>query len=121
MIEGNATIETFATNQMTALFDMRTGDSDGDVELFRTNVGAPSTYPNRPGNELKDLENRTLEQIDNLYSSVGELLEPNSPTFDEDDSGDINGFDISSTETIDQEQFDWIDSADNLINLDELL
>jgi len=120
-IEGSATITTTAVNQMTALFDMRTGDSDGDVELFRTNVGTSGTYPNFPGNELNDAKDFTIKQIDDQYSSIGEFLEPNSPTFDDDDSGDINGFDISSTETIDQEQFDWIDSSDNLINLDELL
>jgi len=122
IIDGFASVGITASDHSTALFDMRTGDSDGDIELFRTTLGTPGTYPNKSGNELKDYENFTLQQVDNQYSSIGELLEPNSPTLDDDDDvGGINGFDISSTETIDQERFDWNDSSDNLINLHELL
>jgi len=60
-----------------------------------------------------------------LYSSVAEYLTPDSPTLDDDSDGTSTyaGFDISSTESIDQEIFTWnpqvsrVDS-DNLQLLD---
>jgi len=136
VLQGVATIGITANNQMTALFDMRTGDSAGDVELFRASLGSQSTYPNPGGNDINDLENITLGETHRLYSSIGEYLEPNSPTLDEEDSGDTFGFDLSSTETIDQDKFTWIETpisftdsdstvytndSDNEVTLRELL
>ena len=62
------------------------------------------------GNDINDLDDITIGEVNRLYSSIGEYLEPNSPTLDEDDSGASFGFDISSTETIDQEEFTWIET-----------
>jgi hypothetical protein len=57
-----------------------------------------------------------------MYSSLGEYLTPDSPTLDDDSDGSTtySGFDLSSTESIDQEIFTWnpqvsrIDSDNNL-------
>ena len=123
VIEGQAgiTIEGYA--QHTALFDFGTGP--GEEMKFRTTLGNVSGYPNPAGNDLADVADLSIENVANLYSSVGEFLEPNSPTLDDDadfitDSDGIRsefdqgthhaGFDISSTETIDQDQFTWTEN-----------
>ena len=50
---------------------------------------------------------------------MGEYLEADAPTFDEDTDAQGSGMGLSSTETIDQDKFDWVDS-DGITNLDEL-
>lgn len=107
IIEGNASITPQAFAQHTALFNMVTGEDDLQ---FRTTLGTSGTYPTS-GNEIKDYENFTLDQVHKQYSSMAELLTPNSPTLDDadDSAGDTYGLDISSTETIDQDQFTWIE------------
>ena len=70
----------------------------------------PSTdYPTFSGNDLNDVSDLTIDNLDRLYSSMAEYLSPNSPTLDDDSDGTSTyaGFDISSTETIDQEVFTW--------------
>ena len=44
-----------------------------------------------------------------MYSSLGEYLTPDSPTLDDDSDGSTlySGFDLSSSELIDQETFTW--------------
>ena len=136
VLQGIASVDIVARTSMTGLFDMRTGDSAGDAPLYRVNLGSRSTYPNPGGNDINDLDDITLEEVNKLYSSIGEYLEPNSPTLDEDDSGASFGFDISSTETIDQDEFTWIETpisftdsdatvytndSDNEVTLRELL
>lgn len=125
LIEGTASLSLIGQAQHSALFLMAgTGDgsSEGNVLKFRTNLGSKATFPNPTGNDLNDVENLTLQQIDNQYSSLGELLTVNSPTFDDGpwaaaDSDDIrsefaqsytgDGMDFSSAETMDQDQWTW--------------
>jgi len=133
VLEGTADFEEVAFAQHTALFDINNPtDTTGERVQFRAIMGSgrggvtPSTdYPAFTGNDLNDISDLTIEQLDRLYSNPAEFLSPNSPTLDEDSDGTAlyAGFDISSTETIDQERFDWnpqvsrIDS-DNTLLLD---
>ena len=108
VIEGEASLAPRGFGQHTALFNMITGA--GHLQ-YRTTLGTPGTYP-QSGNELKDYEEFTLDQVHQQYSSIGELLTPNSPTLDEGDSGyngERFGLDIGSTETIDQDEFTWVE------------
>lgn len=122
-IVGTATIESQAVTSATGLFDFNIPEGSG--QLFRTTLGSGNTYPTEPGNDLIDVQNVTLEGAARLYSNLAELLEADAPTLDEDfDSNEgvaFAGFDISSTERIDQDKFDWTDDSDNITNLDELL
>lgn len=116
--EGTAGFNSLGFAQHTALFSV-SNPGDSTVLKFRTNLGSAGDYPNPGGNDINDLADLTIEQLSKLYSSQAEYLTPDSPTLDDDDTGlfDSDGFDISSTETIDQEQFTWnpevsrIDSA----------
>ena len=108
IIEGEASLTPRGFAQHTALFNMIEGA--GQLQ-YRTTLGTPGTYPTS-GNELKDYEEFTLDQVHQQYSSIGELLSPNSPTLDGGDSGyngERFGLDIGSTETIDQDQFTWVE------------
>ena len=106
-----------AISSMTGLFNFNA--PDGTTQLFRTNLGSESTYPNPGGNDINDVQNITIEEVANLYSTMGEYLEADAPTFDEDTDTQGSGMGLSSTETIDQDKFDWVDS-DGITNLDEL-
>jgi len=125
VLEGEALFVGTGFAQHTALFDINNTTDTGDAIKYRTNLGTSSDYPNPGGNDLSDVGDLTLENLDNLYSSVAEYLTPDSPTLDDDSDGTSTyaGFDISSTESIDQEIFTWnpqvsrVDS-DNLQLLD---
>jgi hypothetical protein len=104
-VEGFATLEPAAFAQHTALFDL----AERPGMQFRTGLGSRGTYPNPSGNDILDVSDLTLQSIDNQYSSIAEYLEPNSPTLDEGDSGDVTGLDISSEERIDQDQFTFVE------------
>lgn len=116
-VEGIASMGRDAISSMTGLFNFNA--PDGTTQLFRTNLGSESTYPNPGGNDINDVQNITIEEVANLYSTMGEYLEADSPTFDEDTDTQGSGMGLSSTETIDQDKFDWVDS-DGITNLDEL-
>lgn len=116
-VEGIATMGRDAISSMTGLFNFNA--PDGTTQLFRTNLGSESTYPNPGGNDINDVQNITIEEVANLYSTMGEYLEADAPTFDEDTDTQGSGMGLSSTETIDQDKFDWVDS-DGITNLDEL-
>lgn len=116
-VEGIASMGRDAISSMTGLFNFNA--PDGTTQLFRTNLGSESTYPNPGGNDINDLQNITIEEVANLYSTMGEYLEADAPTFDEDTDTQGSGMGLSSTETIDQDKFDWVDS-DGITNLDEL-
>ena len=124
-IEGEAELQPRAVSSMTGLFGFNA--PDGTVQLFRTNLGSESTYPNPGGNDIIDLQNKTIGELHGLYSSLGEYLEADAPTFDEDSDRQGSSMDFSSTETLDQDKFDWKENAgtfvdsDGLTNLDELL
>lgn len=117
VLEGTADFDERGFAQHTALFDINNPtDESGERLKFRAIMGSgrggrsPSTdYPTFAGNDINDIGDLTVDQVDRLYSSLAEYLSPNSPTFDEDSDGTTTyaGFDISSTETIDQERFDW--------------
>lgn len=117
-IEDVATMGTRAVTSMTGLFNFNA--PDGTVQLFRTNLGSEATYPNPGGNDIIDLQNKEIGELHGLYSSLGEYLEADAPTFDEDSDRQGSSMDFSSTETLDQDKFDWKDS-DQISNLDELL
>lgn len=122
IIETEAEITPVAITSATGLFDFNA--PDGTTQLFRTTLGNQTTQPNQYGNDLSDVKDATLEEVANLYTSIAEMIEVDSPTLDEDSDGNTgmvshSGFDISSTETIDQDKFDWKDS-DDISNLDEL-
>lgn len=117
-IEGSATLTTDAYAMHTALLDFGDRDDEGNVLKFRVNMGNAQGYPDPSGKSLHDHEDRTLADVDGIYSSMAELLTPDSPTLDDDsyvyaDSDDTrdefdiqragSGFDLSSTERIDQE------------------
>jgi len=140
IIESTAFVdEPRAITSATGLFDFNIPDGSGN--LFRTTLGNATTYPTLPGNDIEDVQNVTLEGAANLYSSLGEFLEADAPTLDEDSDASegvaFSGFDISSTETIDQDKFDYVEKpisvtmsdgktvitndSDNTITLDELL
>mgnify|MGYP000123468630 FL=1 len=120
VLEGQADFDERAYEQHTALFNinnpqdpvseprrtfrMRMGSSSGFAQdSAQLSLGIPR------GNDLNDLENLTIDNLDRMYSSLGEYLTPDSPTFDDDSDGSTQfaGFDFSSSETIDQEQFTW--------------
>jgi hypothetical protein len=120
VLEGQADFDERAYEQHTALFNvnnpidpvseprrtfrMRMGSSSGFAQdSAQLSLGIPR------GNDLNDLENLTIDNLDRMYSSLGEYLTPDSPTFDDDSDGSTQfaGFDFSSSETIDQEIFTW--------------
>jgi hypothetical protein len=115
VLEGEGAFAPLAFEQNTALFDFslsaRLGEDSagGRALLFRTNMGNAADAIDKGGNDLNDVQDLTVENLNNLYSSLGEYLTPDSPTLDDDSDGSttFSGFDISSTETIDQEQFTW--------------
>ena len=113
VLEGTADFEEAAFAQHTALFDFGTRanpeNETGNVIKFRTTLGTATTYPNPGGNDLNDVADLTVDNLDRLYSSLGEYLTIDSPTLDDDSDGSTlyAGFDLSSTETIDQERFTW--------------
>jgi hypothetical protein len=108
VLEGTGGITPLGFEQNTALFDFGITD-EGGILKFRTNLGSTSSYPSPGGNDLNDVGDLTVENLDRLYSSMAEYLSPDSPTLDDDSDGTTTyaGFDISSTETIDQERFSW--------------
>lgn len=122
VLEGTATLEERGFAQHTALFDFGVREG-GNILKFRTNMGSSSDYPNPGGNDINDVANLTVENLDNLYSSMGEYLTVDSPTLDDDSDGTTtySGFDLSSTESIDQETFTWnpvvnrVDSDNSLL------
>ena len=108
--EGTASFNGLGFSQHTALFSINNPtDPTGEVVKFRTNMGSVHDYPNPGGNDINDVADLTVDQLDRLYSSTAEYLTPDSPTLDDDSDGttEYAGFDISSTETIDQEIFSW--------------
>lgn len=113
VLEGTAGITPLGFEQNTALFDFgvrsNPENDTGTVIKFRTNLGSSSSYPNPGGNDLNDVADLTIDNLDRLYSSLGEYLTADSQTLDDDSDGTTlyAGFDISSTETIDQERFSW--------------
>lgn len=115
VLEGAGGISPLGFEQNTALFDFgsssRLGEDSagGRTLLFRVNMGNASDAIDKGGNDLNDVQDLQIQNLDNLYSSLGEYLTPDSPTLDDDSDGSTTyaGFDISSTETIDQERFTW--------------
>jgi len=119
VLEGQADFDERAYEQHTALFDINNPtDVSGSRLQFRMRMGSSSGLANDSaqlslgiprGNDINDLENLTIDNIDRMYSSLGEYLTPDSPTFDDDSDGTTQfaGFDFSSTERIDQEVFSW--------------
>lgn len=109
VLEGTGGISPLGFSQHTALFDFGIRDADNDIVKYRTNMGSATDYPNPGGNDINDVGDLTIDNLDRLYSSMAEYLTPDSPTLDEDSDGTTlySGFDISSTETIDQERFTW--------------
>lgn len=115
VLEGEGGISPLGFEQNTALFDFgsssRLGEDSagGRTLLFRVNMGNASDAIDKGGNDLNDVQDLQIQNLDNLYSSLGEYLTPDSPTLDDDSDGSTTyaGFDISSTETIDQERFTW--------------
>lgn len=115
VLEGAGGISPLGFEQNTALFDFgsssRVGEDSagGRTLLFRVNMGNASDAIDKGGNDLNDVQDLQIQNLDNLYSSLGEYLTPDSPTMDDDSDGSTTyaGFDISSTETIDQERFTW--------------
>ena len=104
-VEGFASMSPLAITSATALFDFNAPDGTG--RLFRTNLGSESTYPNPGGNDIIDLQNTPISEVHNLYSSIGEYLEADAPTFDEDNDDSGSAMGLSSLETIDQDKFDY--------------
>jgi hypothetical protein len=110
VLEGTADFDERGFAQHTALFSINNPtDETGEELKFRTNMGSVYDYPNPGGNDINDVADLTIDQLDRLYSSQAEYLTPDSPTLDDDSDGTTlyAGFDISSTETIDQERFGW--------------
>jgi hypothetical protein len=119
VLEGQADFDERAYEQHTALFDINNPtDVSGSRIQFRMRMGSSSGLAQDSaqlslgiprGNDINDLENLTIDNIDRMYSSLGEYLTPDSPTFDDDSDGSTQfaGFDFSSTERIDQEVFSW--------------
>ncbi len=106
-VEGTANMIQLGFADHTALFDIDDGRGTNTSMKFRTTMGSSNTIPNA-GNDVGDYADRTVGEIHGLQSNILEFLEPNSPTFDEhdDDSGSAMG--LSSTETMDQDQWTWV-------------
>ena len=121
VLEGVGGITPLGFSQHTALFDFGIRDADDDIVKYRTNMGSSGDYPNPGVNDISDVGDLTIDNLDRLYSSMAEYLTPDSPTLDDDSDGTTQyaGFDLSSTESIDQEIFTWnptvsrIDSDNN--------
>lgn len=118
VLEGQAGFENLAFEQNTALFDFGITSDAGNVLKFRTRLGSSAGRAQDSadlalgiprGNDWSDLENLTVDNLDRMYSSLGEYLTPDSPTLDDDSDGSTlySGFDLSSSELIDQETFTW--------------
>lgn len=122
VLEGAGGISPLGFEQNTALFDFGSSSKLGEDSaggrtlLFRVNMGNASDAIDKGGNDLNDVQDLQIQNLDNLYSSLGEYLTPDSPTLDDDSDGSTTyaGFDISSTETIDQEMFTWNPSIDRV-------
>lgn len=116
-VEGIATMRhPLGYAQHTALFSIHDENRQDSDMKFRMNLGSTTTYPNPGGNDIKDLETKTIGELQNLYQTMTEYFEPNSPTFDIDHDTDSSGIGLSSLETIDQEQFTWINSPRTDVN-----
>jgi hypothetical protein len=118
VLEGIGGFTTQAFEQNTALFDFGITSDAGAVLKFRTRLGSSAGRAQDSadlalgiprGNDWSDLENLTVDNLDRMYSSLGEYLTPDSPTLDDDSDGSTlySGFDLSSSELIDQETFTW--------------
>lgn len=122
VLEGEGRFATAGFEQNTALFDFGSSSllgedsAGGRTLLFRVNMGNASDAIDKGGNDLNDVQDLTIANLDGLYSSLGEYLTPDSPTLDDDSDGTTtySGFDISSTETIDQEIFTWNPTIDRV-------
>jgi hypothetical protein len=63
---------------------------------------------------IREYENLTAEQLINFYNSIEELLDPNSPTFDDDSAIDNKAIKFSNTiETMDQNVFAGLYGTDS--------
>jgi hypothetical protein len=113
-VEGAGGFTIGASAQHSGLIDVYT--TNGSTSRFRVKLGHNTLDP--AGDTLLDHSDRTIGDIDNLYSSVAELLTVNSPTLDDDnyvyaDSDDTRaefdipragrGLDLSSEERVDQD------------------
>lgn len=113
-VEGAGGFAFGASAQHSALIDVTT--TNGGTSRFRIKLGHNTLDP--AGDALADHADRSLSDIDDIYSSVAELLTVNSPTLDDDDyvyadsdgtrdefdlvrSG--KGMDLSAEERIDQD------------------
>ena len=122
VLEGEGLFATAGFEQNTALFNFGSSSllgedsAGGRTLLFRTNMGNASDAIDKGGNDLNDVQDLTIANLDGLYSSLGEYLTPDSPTLDDDSDGTTtySGFDISSTESIDQERFTWNPTIDRV-------
>ena len=106
-VEGTANMIQLGFADHTALFDVDDGKGTNTSMKFRTTMGSRNSYP-LGGNDISDVADINIGELHGLQSNILEFLEPNSPTFDEhdDDSGSAMG--LSSTETIDQDQWTWV-------------
>lgn len=56
---------------------------------------------------IRDYSTITVEELNTMYNDIEDLLDPNSPRFDEDSSASIKGIKFSNAlETMDQNMFD---------------
>jgi hypothetical protein len=73
-------------------------------------------YPDRVGT----YPTISLGSLANQYSDVVEFIETNSPSFDENHDGDSSSVGFSNIiETMDQEQYGWLDDSDSFFERDE--
>jgi hypothetical protein len=126
VLEGVADFQEGAFEQHTALFNINNPtDPSGERMNFRMNMGSGAGKAQDPnelalgipqGNDFKDLGDLSIDNMDRMYSSLAEYLTPDSPTLDDDSDGTTQyaGFDLSSTELIDQEVFSWNPHVDRV-------
>lgn len=98
--ENTASVTALTFQPLTIIL---TDDADSDLYSERFN----------PYRTLGSFDG-TLVQFDDQYNSFIEFQDENGPRFDQDSDGIIVSVDFSnSTETVDQSNFDYIDSTNN--------
>jgi hypothetical protein len=98
--ENTASVTALTFQPLTIIL---TDDADSDLYSERFN----------PYRTLGSFDG-TLAQFDDQYNSFIEFQDENGPRFDQDSDGIIVSVDFSnSTETVDQSNFDYIDSTNN--------
>lgn len=99
-LEASASITPTSLSSITLVYPDG-GDADSSVERLVTTT-------------LREYESLTVEELDGIYNDIKDLLDVNSPTFDDDSAAGNKAIKFSNTlETMDQDVFTGLYGADS--------